>query len=207
MRDPDVSARSAGPTVNGMGLRWWPLIAAMGMVVLESCGGGERETASPSSAPGTADAPPLTTAAGAVWADQPHQLAVTVRARLDATANDPTKSAVVVEILGQAQSDGGIDFANAGRALTDAERDAIAPFVEPRSVAFVAPDDVDELEEVEGKVVVSLAQPSLIDGRVAVTSSIRCGDLCATTGANVLEQDPSTGEWTFGEPIGPQAVS
>ena len=77
----------------------------------------------------------------------------------------------------------------------------------PTPIAFAPADSVDDLEEVDGRVVLAVTEPAVVEGVLAVTTSIYCGELCAAVGANTLTQDPTDGTWTVGPPVGLQVVS
>lgn len=114
----------------------------------------------------------------------------------------------VVETVGATDANGFLE-ARGGRPLTDDERVAIVGALDPLPVEFVPAavfDELDPSDDPGGRVIVTLAEPAEVDGRLVITSQLWCGGLCGTGGAHeLLRRDDGT--WTIGDPVGSQWIS
>ncbi|MFP5487012.1 MAG: hypothetical protein ACLGHQ_01720 [Acidimicrobiia bacterium] len=114
----------------------------------------------------------------------------------------------VVDTIGITDDAGMLD-ARVGRALRDAERDAIAGALAPLPVGFVPAsvfESLDPAEDPGGRVIVTLGEPEQMDGRLVIASQLWCGGLCGVGGANELVR-AADGTWSIAEPVGGQWMS
>jgi hypothetical protein len=108
----------------------------------------------------------------------------------------------VIDIVGQATSDGFVDF-TAGAALTEVERNSITEALGSRTVRFVPVSAFEQLVPAEGYAVLSLAEPVVVDGRLTITTALWCANLCGTGGAYAVQRGDAT-TWLITDPVGPQ---
>lgn len=112
----------------------------------------------------------------------------------------------VVEVAGIADQSGFIDMTG-GRPFTQSEQNSIGGALGSRTVRFVpASAFLDPASTQTGYALLSMADPIVIDGRLAITTNLWCGGECGIGSTNVLVRD-SDGVWQVSEPIGPQWIS
>jgi hypothetical protein len=116
----------------------------------------------------------------------------------------PIATIRVIDTLATTDPDGDMDFAN-GVALTEGERMTIQQTLAPIDVEWMTFEAADVLDDEiqQGAPMLALAQPTVHDGQITMTSSFTCGSLCATGGAVILERTAS-GVWVVTGQYGPQ---
>jgi hypothetical protein len=127
-----------------------------------------------------------------------------------ATGNNDTRGTLrfqeieIVDRVGHANEMSSITFDDS-TALTDEERQAIVDAFAPTVVRFVpVTEPPDSLLRGNGRV--KLAEPSVINGQLAIITNLQCGPMCGMGGGNVVERNASGG-WIIGDQIGMMFIS
>lgn len=115
----------------------------------------------------------------------------------------PITTIRVIDTLATADPGGDMVFAN-GVALTEGERMTIQQTLAPIDVEWMTFEAADGLDDEigPGVPILALAQPTVHDGRITMTSSFSCGSLCGTGGTHTVARD--TGGWVVTGRFGPQ---
>jgi hypothetical protein len=108
----------------------------------------------------------------------------------------------IAEVVGHATDDGLVDL-DGGTALTEGERNTIVQVLGSRSVRFVPVPEFEQLVPAPERVVLSVAEPVVRDGRLTITTALGCGPLCGSGGATAVEK-LDDGTWTLTDMVGPQ---
>lgn len=129
-----------------------------------------------------------------------------VELRAAAVEADPAIPIEIVDTLATAGGDLPLAL-RSGTPLDDTTRARLVERFAPREVRFVPRSVWDETRDgTEPFAVISIAAPAVLEGRLAIESSVWCGPMCFYSGANAL----LTGEvrdWSVGDPVGPQTLA
>lgn len=129
-----------------------------------------------------------------------------VELRAAAVEADPAMPIEIVDTLAMAAGSEPISL-RGGTPLDETTRARLVERFAPREVRFVASTVVNEGRDGSAPfAVITVAAPSVVEGVLAIESSVWCGPTCYHSGAHELIVDQGR-LWSVGEPVGPQTLA